>query len=221
MSERSALIENNIKLVHSCCKHFTNRGLEYDDMFQAGCIGLVKAADGFDEERGLRFSTYAVPVILGEIKRLFRDGGAIKVSRTLKELSLKVTREKEKFERLKGVEPTVQELAQILNATPEEISEAICSSRQVLSLTYEDEDGVGEIELPSEDNEKEICLHLDIERGLKFLELEEQKIIKLRFFTEKTQTETAEILNISQVQVSRKEKKALQKLKRYMENYKK
>lgn len=221
MSERSALIEDNIKLVHSCCKHFTNRGLEYDDMFQAGCVGLVKAADGFDEGRGLRFSTYAVPVILGEIKRLFRDGGAIKVSRTLKELSLKVTREKEKFERLKGVEPTVQELAQILNASPEEISEAICSSRQVLSLTYEDEDGVGELELPSEDNEKGICLHLDIERGLKFLEGEEQKIIKLRFFTEKTQTETAEILNISQVQVSRKEKKALQKLKRYMENYKK
>ena len=221
MSERSALIEDNIKLVHSCCKHFTNRGLEYDDMFQAGCVGLVKAADGFDEGRGLRFSTYAVPVILGEIKRLFRDGGAIKVSRTLKELSLKVTREKENFERLKGVEPTVQELAQILNASPEEISEAICSSRQVLSLTYEDEDGVGEIELPSEDNEQGICLHLDIERGLKFLEWEEQKIIKLRFFTEKTQTETAEILNISQVQVSRKEKKALQKLKRYMENYKK
>ena len=190
-------------------------------MFQAGCVGLVKAADGFDEGRGLRFSTYAVPVILGEIKRLFRDGGAIKVSRTLKELSLKVAREKENFEILKGVEPTVQELAQILNTTPEEISEAICSSRQVLSLTYEDEDGVGEIELPSEDNEKGICLHLDIERGLKFLEREEQKIIKLRFFTEKTQTETAEILNISQVQVSRKEKKALQKLKRYMENYKK
>ncbi len=221
MSERSALIEDNIKLVHSCCKHFVSRGLEYDDMFQAGCVGLVKAADGFDKDRGLKFSTYAVPVILGEIKRLFRDGGAIKVSRTLKELSIKVTREKENFERLKGVEPTVQELAQILNTSPEEISEAICSSRQVLSLTYEDDDGVSEIELPSEDNEKGICLHLDIERGLDLLEEEEQKIIKLRFFTEKTQTETAELLNISQVQVSRKEKKALSKLKRYMENYKK
>lgn len=216
MSERSALIEDNIKLVHSCCKHFINRGLEYDDMFQAGCVGLVKAADGFDKERGLRFSTYAVPVILGEIKRLFRDGGAIKVSRTLKELSLKITKEKEKYERQNSAEPTIQELATILNTTPEEISEAICSSRQVLSLTYEDEDGVNELELPSEDNEKGICLHLDIERGLKFLEVEEQKIIKLRFFAEKTQTETAEILNISQVQVSRKEKKALEKLKRYM-----
>ncbi len=218
MSERKALIEENIKLVHSCCKHFTNRGLEYDDMFQAGCVGLVKAADGFDEKRGLRFSTYAVPVILGEIKRLFRDGGAIKVSRTLKELSLKVTKEREKYERQKGTEPTVEELAKILNTTPEEISEAICSSRQVLSLTYEDEDGVNELELPTENNEKGICIRLDIERGLKRLDLEEQKIIKLRFFTEKTQSETAQILNISQVQVSRKEKKALQKLKRYMEN---
>ena len=221
MRERSILIEENISLVHSCCKHFTNRGLEYDDMFQAGCVGLVKAADGFDEERGFRFSTYAVPVILGEIKRLFRDGGAIKVSRTLKELSLKVTKEKEIFERLKGYEPTVEELALILKVTPEEISEAICSARQVLSLTYEDEDGTSEIELPSEDNEKEICLHLDLQRGLEFVDLQEQQIIKLRFFTEKTQTETAEILNISQVQVSRKEKKALEKLKKYMGNYKK
>ena len=218
MSERKALIEDNINLVHSCCKHFTNRGLEYDDMFQAGCVGLVKAADGFDKERGLRFSTYAVPVILGEIKRLFRDGGAIKVSRTLKELSMKITREKEKYENLNGAEPTVEELAKLLGSTPEEISEAICSSKQVLSLTYEDENGVGEIQLPSQDNEKEICLTLDIQRGLKLLDLEEQKIIKLRFFTEKTQTETAELLNISQVQVSRKEKKALSKLKRYMEN---
>ena len=140
----SSLI-NGKKLEKSCCI-FDVLGL-LDEL--SSILGLVKAADGFDEGRGLRFSTYAVPVILGEIKRLFRDGGAIKVSRTLKELSLKVAREKENFERLKGVEPTVQELAQILNTTPEEISEAICSSRQVLSLTYEDEDGVGEIELPS------------------------------------------------------------------------
>lgn len=217
MSERSALIENNIKLVHSCLKHFTNRGLEYDDMFQAGCVGLVKAADGFDSERGLKFSTYAVPVILGEIKRLFRDGGAIKVSRSLKELSMKIGREKERFERENGKEPTIEELAQRLNSTPEEISEAICSSHQVLSLTYEDENGIGEIELPTESYEKEIIGKLDIEKGIQRLNLEEQKIIKLRFLAEKTQTETAKLLNISQVQVSRKEQKALQKLKKYIE----
>ncbi len=217
MSERSALIENNIKLVHSCLKHFTNRGLEYDDMFQAGCVGLVKAADGFDSERGLKFSTYAVPVILGEIKRLFRDGGTIKVSRSLKELSMKIGREKERFERENGKEPTIEELAQRLNSTPEEISEAICSSHQVLSLTYEDENGIGEIELPTESYEKEIIGKLDIEKGIQRLNLEEQKIIKLRFLAEKTQTETAKLLNISQVQVSRKEQKALQKLKKYIE----
>ncbi len=217
MAERSALIENNIKLVHSCLKHFTNRGLEYDDMFQAGCVGLVKAADGFDEERGLKFSTYAVPVILGEIKRLFRDGGAIKVSRTIKELSMKITRQKELYEREKGKEPTVEELSEILNVTPEEISEAICASHQVLSLTYEDENGIGEIELPTESYEREIIGRLDIEKGIQQLNLEEQRIIKLRYLTEKTQTETARLLNISQVQVSRKEKKALQKLKKYIE----
>ncbi len=216
MSERSALIENNIKLVHSCCKHFVSRGLEYDDMFQAGCVGLVKAADGFDKTRGLKFSTYAVPVILGEIKRLFRDGGAIKVSRTLKELSLKITREKEKYEREKGVEPTAYQLAEILGVTPEEISEAICSSRQVLSLTYEDEEGANEIQLPTESYEKEIICKIDIEKGISKLNLEEQQIIKLRYLTEKTQSQTAKLLNISQVQVSRKEKKALEKLKKYV-----
>lgn len=217
MSERSALIENNIRLVHSCLKHFTNRGLEYDDMFQAGCVGLVKAADGFDKERGLKFSTYAVPVILGEIKRLFRDGGTIKVSRSIKELSMKIAREKENFERKNGKEPSVEELAHVLNTAPEEISEAICASYQVLSLTYEDENGIGEMQLPTESYEKEIIGKLDIEKGISKLNLEEQKIIKLRFLAEKTQTETAKLLNISQVQVSRKEQKALQKLKKYIE----
>ena len=94
MQDRDALIEENVRLVHSCCKRFVGRGIEYEDIFQVGCIGLVKAADGFDESRGLCFSTYAVPNIIGEIKRLFRDTGAIKVSRAVKELSLKIQREK-------------------------------------------------------------------------------------------------------------------------------
>ena len=98
-TDRNTLIEDNVRLVHSCCKRFMGRGIEYDDIFQVGCIGLVKAADGFDESRGLCFSTYAVPNIIGEIKRMFRDTGAIKVSRSVKELSLKVQREKEKAER--------------------------------------------------------------------------------------------------------------------------
>lgn len=95
--DRDQRICENIGLVHACARRFLGRGVEYDDLFQAGCMGLVKAADGFEEERGLRFSTYAVPVILGEIRRLFRDGGSVKVSRSLKELSLRASRERDAF----------------------------------------------------------------------------------------------------------------------------
>ena len=97
-SKRDAFIENNLGLVHSICKRFCGRGIEYDDLYQAGCMGLVKAADGFDSDRGLMFSTYAVPVIMGEVRRLFRDGGAVKVSRSVKELGLKINREKQILE---------------------------------------------------------------------------------------------------------------------------
>ena len=111
MAEGSITVEQNLGLVHTCAKRFKGRGIEYDDLFQAGCVGLVKAADNFDVGRGFRFSTYAVPVILGEIKRLFRDGGAVKLSRGLKELSLRVSREAEAFQHRTGREPTVSELA--------------------------------------------------------------------------------------------------------------
>ncbi len=216
MSDRNKLIEDNINLVHACAKRFANRGIEYDDLFGSGCIGLIKAADGFDESRGLCFSTYAVPSIIGEIKRQFRDTGAVKVSRSLKELSLKVTREKEYIEKHTGDAVTVGLLAERLGVTPEEVTEAICASRQVLSLTYEDEDGVGEIEIPCESCEEDVCGRLQIEQAINFLDDVEKNIIKLRYFNEKTQSESASILGISQVQVSRKEKKALEKLRKIM-----
>ena len=123
--QRDARICENIGLVHACAKRFKGRGLEYDDLFQAGCVGLVKAADNFEEERGLCFSTYAVPVIMGEIRRLFRDGGAIKVGRTLKELSWKVSRERDRFCQREQREPTVGELAELLGISPEEAAEAL------------------------------------------------------------------------------------------------
>lgn len=216
MSDRNKLIEDNINLVHACAKRFAGRGIEYDDLFGSGCIGLIKAADGFDESRGLMFSTYAVPSIIGEIKRQFRDTGAVKVSRSLKELSLKVTREKEYIEKHTGDTVTVGLLAERLGVTPEEVTEAICASRQVLSLTYEDEDGVGEIEIPCESCEEDVCGRLEIEQAINFLDDVEKNIIKLRYFNEKTQSESASILGISQVQVSRKEKKALEKLRKIM-----
>ncbi|MBQ1187266.1 MAG: sigma-70 family RNA polymerase sigma factor [Clostridia bacterium] len=215
MQDRNQLIETNVRLVHSCCKRFVGRGIEYEDIFQVGCIGLLKAADGFDSSRGLCFSTYAVPNIIGEIKRLFRDTGSVKVSRSIKELSLKVQREKEYAEKI-GEEPTVTVLAQRLSVTPEEIVEALDASRQVLSLTYENEDGTNELELPVDSHENEICSRILIDDAVARLDREEQDIIKLRYFHEKTQTQTAELLGISQVQVSRKEKKALERLRIYM-----
>ena len=124
-TRRSAFIEQNLGLVHSCAGRFRGRGIEYDDLYSAGCMGLVKAYDGFDESRGVCFSTYAVPVILGEIKKLFRDGGTVKVSRSIKELGLKVTAERERLMKLTGAEPTVAQLAQNLGATPEQVAVSI------------------------------------------------------------------------------------------------
>ena len=215
MQDRYTLIETNVRLVHSCCKRFVGRGIEYDDIFQVGCIGLVKAADGFDSSRGLCFSTYAVPNIIGEIKRLFRDTGAVKVSRSIKELSLKVQKEKENAEK-RGEEPTITVLAERLSVSAEEIVEALDASRQVLSLTYENEDGVNELDLPTDSCENEICSRILIDEAIARLNSQEKEIIKLRYFCEKTQMQTAELLGISQVQVSRKEKKALERLRTYM-----
>ena len=122
-SDRDCFIESNLRLVHSLCKRFSGRGIEYDDLYQAGCMGLIKATDAFDKERGLCFSTYAVPVIMGEIRRLFRDGGAVKVSRSVKELGMKISRERQKLEQKLCREPTVKELALSLGVSPEELTE--------------------------------------------------------------------------------------------------
>lgn len=216
MNKRDKIIESNINLVHACAKRFVGRGIEYDDLFGAGCVGLIKAADGFDESRGLCFSTYAVPAIIGEIKRQFRDTGSIKVSRRLKELSLKVIREREYIEKHKGEPATVSELAEKLNVSIEDVTEAICASRQVISLTHEDEDGVSEFEIPIESCEESVCGKLEIEQAIECLDEIEKNVIVLRYFNEKTQVESASILGISQVQVSRKEKKALEKMRKIL-----
>lgn len=149
MSRRDDLICQNIGLVHSCARRFIGRGIEYDDLFQAGCMGLVKAADGFEEERGLRFSTYAVPVILGEVRRLFRDGGSVKVSRSLKELAMRATREREAFAAREGREPSVGELADLLGVSPSRRRKRWGRSLPPLSLTRSgDEDDGEQIDVP-------------------------------------------------------------------------
>ncbi|MBQ6718233.1 MAG: sigma-70 family RNA polymerase sigma factor [Clostridia bacterium] len=210
---RDRFIESNLPLVHSLCKRFVGRGIEYDDLYQAGCVGLVKAADGFDETRGLCFSTYAVPVILGEIRRLFRDGGTVKVSRSLKELSLKLTRVKSQLELKLSREPTVSELAAELGVTPEEVTEAISASQATVSLTYEGEDGVCETDVAVAGPEDLLTNKLLLQRAFKHLDDTEQQIIHCRYFEYLTQNETAKRLNMSQVQVSRAEKKILLKLR--------
>jgi RNA polymerase sigma factor (sigma-70 family) len=123
MNTRDQTVQENLGLVHSCCKKFRGRGIEYDDLFSAGCLGLIKAVNNFNPDLGLQLSTYAVPVILGEIKRLFRDGGTIKVSRSVRELGLKISRAKEHFTLMQGREPTVSELADLTCSTPEDVAE--------------------------------------------------------------------------------------------------
>ncbi len=203
-------------LVHSCCRHFAGKGIEYDDLFQAGCIGLVKACDGFDEERGFCFSTYAVPVILGEIKRMFRDGGSVKVSRSVKELALKIKNECERAQKRGEGEPSVLTLASRLSVTAEEITEALCATQPTVSLTYESEDEVHELDLAVNDNGDMLTDRLLIDEILARLPKNESVLIRLRYFEGKTQQETAKALSMTQVQVSRSEKKILCRLRQML-----
>ncbi len=213
-TDRNRFIEENLGLVHSLCKRFAGRGIEYDDLYQAGCIGLIKATDAFDTERGLCFSTYAVPVIMGEIRRLFRDGGAVKVSRSVKELGMKIARQRQALEQKLLREPTVTELAEVLCVTVEEVTEAICATQPTVSLTYEDEsDEIRETDLPTISTEDEISDRLLIDSALEKLNETERKIVIYRYYEYLTQNKTAELLSMTQVQVSRAEKKILIKLR--------
>lgn len=212
-TSRDEFIESNLNLVHSLCHRFTGRGIEYDDLFQAGSIGLIKATDAFDEDRGLCFSTYAVPVILGEIKRLFRDGGAVKVSRSLKELSLKATRLREKMSVELDREPTVSELAAALGVTSEDITEAFCVAKPVVSLTIENDEQDTQLDIPVPSVEESLADKLLLSTVLDKLCKNEQMIIEYRYFHAMTQSETAKALGMSQVQVSRAERKILIKLR--------
>ena len=210
LGPRTEFIENNLGLVHSCAGRFKGRGIEYDDLYAAGCMGLVKAYDGFDESRGLCFSTYAVPVIFGEIKKLFRDGGSVKVSRSIKELGLKVNATREHILKATGNEPTLSQLAEILQVTPEQVADAMSASMPALSLTpVSDEDGNKEFDIPEEGAEETLTDLISLKTVLATLSKEERTLIYLRFFQNKTQSETARVLKTTQVQVSRKERKIL------------
>ena len=208
MENREKLIEENLGLVHACANKFRGRGTEYDDLFQAGCVGLVKAADGFDPSRGFAFSTYAVPVILGEIKRIFRDGGAVKVSRSIKEKGRVLLNEKEKMASETGTEPTISALAERLGWEVEETAQVINAALPPVSLTQDDESGGGQIDVPV-DNENEMFERLDLSRVIDTLHERDREIIEWRYFRCANQSVTAKQLGMSQVQVSRREKKIL------------
>ena len=210
MTERDELARRHLGLVHALCKRFSGRGIEYEELFAAGCLGLSKALNNFDESRNLQFSTYAFPVIAGEIKRLFRDGGAVKVSRSVKELSLKIAKLNSEYIAKNGVEPGISELAKLLDVSPERIIEAIGSARAPLSLTADcDEDGSPQLDVPTPDIQEEITERLSLNQALGTLDDNDKKLIRLRYYQCKTQTETARLLGMTQVQVSRREKKIL------------
>lgn len=213
-----SMVESNLALVHACCKRFKNRGIEYEELYSAGCMGLVKAVKNFNPDLKLQLSTYAVPVILGEIKRLFRDGGAVKVSRSLKELSLKVNRETEAFQEKHNRAPTIEELAEKLEVSKEKIADAINSARFPLSLTNNsDDDENRQIDLPSDDIMDKLTEKLALRQIIKELDNKDKKIIELRYFRCKTQSETAKVLNMTQVQISRREKKILLFMRKKLE----
>ena len=207
--EKEEFVRSNLGLVHSCAHRFKGRGIEYDDLFGAGSIGLVKAIEAFDESRGVKFSTYAVPVILGEMRRLFRDGGAVKVSRSLKELSMKVSRARESFMNKQFREPTVNELAELLGIESELVVEALGVSQPPMSLTEDEDDGGGQFDIKVEAPEEEMADKIALREVIDCLDNHDRELITLRYFGNKTQVETASRLGMTQVQVSRREKKIL------------
>ena len=213
MSARQPLAEENLGLVHLCANRFRNKGLEYEELYSAGCVGLLKAVKAFDADRGVVFSTYAVPVILGEIKRLFRDGGTIKVSRSVKELSLRLSRIRQDFALKNGGEPTVSQLAELSGADEESVALALNVSCAPMSLTEVGEDGTRQIDIPTEPPDEEITERLSLRQALASLEDRDRQLIYLRYFKSLTQTQTARVLSMTQVQVSRREKKILGQLK--------
>lgn len=211
--KRDEIISSNLGLVHACANRFRGRGVEYDDLYQAGCVGLVKAADGFDETLGYNFSTYAFPVIMGEIKRIFRDSGTVKVGRAMKEKIRLLNKLKEEYVLENGKEPTVSRMAQMMNMDVASTAQIIAASMPIISLTAQDDEESRQIDVPIESPDEEISERIALRQTMENLEEKDRQLIELRYFKGYTQSKTAQVLGISQVQVSRKEKKILLKMR--------
>lgn len=213
------MVQENLGLVWNVVRRFANRGYELEDLFQVGCIGLLKCIDNFNPEYDVKLSTYAVPMIMGEIKRFLRDDNYIKVSRSLKELAIKASKVREQLVKENGTEPCIEELASMLQVEKEEIILATEATREVESLYKTVYSGNGDELLlmdrikSVEDESKTVVEQVVVENLIALLNPQEQKLIKLRFFEEKTQAEIGGLLGISQVQVSRMEKRILRFLR--------
>lgn len=217
---RDILVEKNVRLVWSVVQRFINRGYDPDDLFQIGCIGLIKSIDKFDLSYDVKFSTYAVPMIIGEIQRFIRDDGSIKVSRSLKEIGNKIRRKRDELTKQFGRSPTVNEIADALEITPEEVvhaQEASKSPHSIHETVFENDGDPITLLDQIADHDTKWFDKLTLQEAIKSLNERERLIIFLRYYKDQTQTEVADRLGISQVQVSRLEKKILKEMKLSMD----
>ncbi|MGE5675290.1 MAG: RNA polymerase sporulation sigma factor SigF [Mycobacterium leprae] len=220
---RNKLVEANLRLVRSLASRFVSDSADQEDLFQLGCIGLMKAVDRFDLSYNVRFSTYAVPLILGEIRRYLRDDGPLRVSRSVKQLAQHARKAREKLAGELGRDPTVNEIAQELAVSPEEIVEAMDGVRSPASIHQTVYEGDGDPiylldQLAGEESHREgqWLERVALREGLSCLEPREKEVILMRFFRDMTQSEVASVLGCSQVQVSRLERRALEQIRRFM-----
>ncbi|WP_332692469.1 RNA polymerase sporulation sigma factor SigF [Halalkalibacter lacteus] len=214
---RDLIVNRNTRLVWSVVQRFMNRGYEADDLFQIGCIGLIKSVDKFDLSYDVKFSTYAVPMIIGEIQRFLRDDGTVKVSRSIKELGNKIRKMKDEMTKSLGRTPTVNEIAEALEITPEEVVFAGEASRSLSSIhetVYEnDGDPITLLDQIADQTETKWFDKIALKEAIRDLDERERLIVYLRYYKDQTQSEVATRLGISQVQVSRLEKKILEQMK--------
>jgi len=216
---KEMLVAENTGLIWSVARRFTGRGTEMDDLYQLGCVGFLKAVDGFDLSFGTQFSTYAVPKISGEIRRFLRDDGAVKVSRSIKERSATIKTVRNQLIHIFGREPTIQEIANQTGFTPEEIAMAQSATAGIESIQQETgEEGFSlENILSNTESEDTILERITLRQSIERLPEREEMVIRLRYYHGLTQERVSKVLSVSQVQVSRIEKKALQRLRQMME----
>ncbi len=217
---RDLIVQKNMRLVWSVVQRFLNRGYEADDLFQIGCIGLLKSVDKFDLSYDVKFSTYAVPMIIGEIQRFIRDDGTVKVSRSLKETGNKVRKAKDELSKTLGRTPTINEIADRIEVTPEEVvmaQEAVRAPSSIHETVYEnDGDPITLLDQIADNTNSAWFDKLALKEALQYLDARERLIVYLRYYKDQTQSEVADRLGISQVQVSRLEKKILRQIKEQM-----